>query len=96
MAEFGITPEAVAASIADDQSRLTAVIYRDALGNGWDGQGVAPQWVVHATSAGQSLEHFAVQKAAKLPASSRAVDWRDDPFAGSRLATVKPEHRQAS
>ncbi|WP_321889966.1 H-NS family nucleoid-associated regulatory protein [Paraburkholderia bannensis] len=96
MAEFDITPEAIAASIANDQRRLNAVRYRDAFGNGWDGQGVAPQWVVNATSAGQSLEHFAVHGTAEAVDSKRTVDWRDDPFAGSRLATIKPEHRQVS
>ncbi|WP_322048000.1 H-NS family nucleoid-associated regulatory protein [Paraburkholderia sp. J67] len=95
MAEFDITPEAIAASIAEDQLRLNSVRYRDAFGNGWDGQGAAPQWIVNATSAGQSPEHFAVARAAEVPTSGRTgVDWRDDPFAGSRLATVKPEHHQ--
>lgn len=96
MAEFDITPEAIAASIADDQRRVKAVRYRDAFGNGWDGEGVAPQWVVNATSAGESVEHFAVQRAADASGNKRAVNWRDDPFSGSRLATTKPEHCQAS
>lgn len=97
MAEFDIKPEAIAASIADDQRRLNAVKYRDAAGNSWDGHGAAPQWVVMATSAGQSLEHFAVRKAVEASAGKRSeVDWRDDPFAGSRLATIKPEHLHAS
>jgi DNA-binding protein H-NS len=92
MVEFDITPETIAASIAEDQRRLSAVKYRDASGNGWDGQGAAPQWVLKATSAGQSLEHFAVRAAVDAPFDKRAsVDWRDDPFAGSRLATIKPE-----
>ncbi len=95
MAEFDITPEAIAASIANDQRRRDAVRYRDASGNSWDGLGVAPQWVVSATSAGQSVEHFAVPRAGELPATKRAgVDWRDDPFAGSRLSTVRPAHHQ--
>ncbi|WP_321889627.1 H-NS family nucleoid-associated regulatory protein [Paraburkholderia bannensis] len=97
MAEFDITQEAIAASIAEDQRRLNSVRYRDAFGNGWDGQGAAPQWVVTATSAGQSLEHFAVPGAAEVPVSRHAgVNWREDPFAGSRLATIKPEYRQSS
>nr|WP_321883644.1 H-NS family nucleoid-associated regulatory protein [Paraburkholderia bannensis] len=92
MAEFNITPEALAASIAEDQRRVLAVKYRDAFGNGWDGEGAAPQWVVQATSAGQSLEHFSVRKAQEKPSNKPAgVDWRDDPFAGTRLATVKAE-----
>ncbi|WP_321845839.1 H-NS family nucleoid-associated regulatory protein [Paraburkholderia bannensis] len=97
MAEFDISPEAIAASIAEDQRRLSAVRYRDASGNGWDGQGAAPQWVVKATSAGQSLEHFAVRSTVDAPVAKRAsIDWRDDPFAGSRLATIKHEHHPAS
>lgn len=97
MAEFDITPEAIAVSIAEDQRRLSAVKYRDASGNVWDGEGAAPQWVLKATSAGQSLEHFAVRSAGKAPVEKRGgIDWRDDPFAGSRLATIKPEHRAAS
>lgn len=98
MAEFGITVEAIAASIAEDERRLRAVKYRDASGNSWDGDGPAPQWVVQATSAGQSLEHFAVEeKKEKEPESAArpAVDWRNDPFAGSRLATVNPEQVEA-
>lgn len=97
MAEFDITPEALAASIAEDQRRLRAVRYRDALGNDWDGEGAAPRWVVKAISAGQSIDHFAVRTATEVQVGERAgVDWRDDPFSGSRLATIKPEHRNAS
>jgi DNA-binding protein H-NS len=104
MAEFSITPEAIAASIAEDQRRQLAVRYRDASGNSWDGEGAIPQWIVQATSAGQSLDHFSVrpvQKAAQAnqetaqPAKQAGVDWRDDPFAGTRLATVKADHQPA-
>ncbi|WP_322102122.1 H-NS family nucleoid-associated regulatory protein [Paraburkholderia sp. J41] len=99
MAEFGITVEAIAASIAEDERRLRSVKYRDASGNSWDGHGPAPQWVVQATSAGQSLEHFAVKaaKESREPESTshNTVDWRNDPFAGSRLATLKPEQIEA-
>jgi DNA-binding protein H-NS len=88
MAEFDITPEVLAASIADDQRRLSTVRYRDASGNGWDGEGTAPQWVINVTSAGQSLDHFAVRTTASVQVGKRAgIDWRDDPFAGSRLAS---------
>jgi DNA-binding protein H-NS len=97
MAEFEITPEAIADSIAADQRRLLAVKYRDASGNSWDGEGSAPQWVVQATSAGQSLEHFSVRQSdASLANKSAVVDWRNDPFAGTRLATIKPELRQTA
>ncbi|SDC93601.1 H-NS family nucleoid-associated regulatory protein [Paraburkholderia lycopersici] len=97
MAEFGIEPEDVAASIAADQERLRAARYRDAYGNTWDGKGAVPQWVLQATSAGQSLEHFAVNATPEQESRKRpAVDWRDDPFAGTRLATVKSEQAATS
>jgi DNA-binding protein H-NS len=60
--------------------------------NIWDGEGVPPQWVVQATSAGQSLEHFAVTERRKQKFQRRpSIDRRYDPFAGTRLATVKSE-----
>ena len=99
MAEFGIEPEDVAASIAADQEKIRAARYRDAAGNTWDGRGDAPQWVVQATSAGQSLEHFAIAGSAEQTPSAKpvGVDWRQDPFAGTRLATaVNPETVRAS
>lgn len=96
MAEFDITPEALSSSIAEDLGRLRAVKYRDAFGNTWDGKGAAPQWVIKVTSTGQSLEHFAVNGETRVPTDTRAsVDWREDPFAGSRLATVKLENHAA-
>ncbi|MEX3923194.1 H-NS family nucleoid-associated regulatory protein [Paraburkholderia sp. BR10936] len=95
MAELEIDPEDVAASIAADQKnqkRMRAAKYHDAFGNTWDGKGNTPQWVVQATSAGQSLEHFAIRAPVEPQSGKRAdVDWRQDPFAGTRLATVRPE-----
>jgi DNA-binding protein H-NS len=93
MAEFGIEPEDVASSIAADQERIRAARYRDATGNTWDGKGHAPQWVIQATSAGQSIEHFAIATVATEEKSAKhaGVDWRNDPFAGTRLETVKTE-----
>ncbi|MEM5316510.1 H-NS family nucleoid-associated regulatory protein [Paraburkholderia sp. JHI869] len=97
MADFGIKPEDVATSIAADQERLRAVRYRDAAGHTWDGSGDTPQWVVQATSAGQSLEHFAISGAAQPEKGKRAtVDWRNDPFAGTRLATSKADRLSAA
>lgn len=96
MAELSITPEAIAASVAEDQRQLRVVRYRDASGNTWDGEGSAPQWEVEATSSGQSLEHFAIIGSAKPQSDKLAgVDWRQDPFAGTRLATVKREPLRA-
>ena len=93
MAEFCIEPEDIAASIAEDQRRERAVRYRDAFGNSWDGEGAAPQWVLQATSAGQSLEHFAISETAAQDTLHRPnIDWRYDPFAGTRLAKVKSDN----
>jgi DNA-binding protein H-NS len=92
MAELGIEPEDVAASLAADQERLRAVGFRDASGNTWDGKGAPPQWVIQATGAGQSLEHFAIDSESTRESSKRAgTDWRNDPFAGTRLATARTE-----
>ncbi|WP_322061964.1 H-NS histone family protein [Paraburkholderia sp. J63] len=96
MAEFGIEPDDIAASIAADHEKTRAARYRDASGNTWDGKGDAPQWVIQATSAGQSLEHFAIgETPEQQPAKHASVDWRQDPFAGSRLATVRTERPAA-
>lgn len=93
MAEFDIEPEDIARSLADDEARFRQVRYRDAFGQTWDGKGTPPQWVVQATSAGQALEHFAIDETAALHAAEApartGVDWRDDPFAGTRLASGK-------
>jgi len=97
MAELGIEPGDVAASIAADQERLRAVRYRDATGHTWDGKGDAPQWIVQATSAGQSLEHFAIDEPREQlqPSKRPVVDWRLDPFAGTRLATMNPSSSES-
>lgn len=92
MAEFGINPEDIATSIAADQERLRAVRFRDASGNTWDGKGAPPQWVVQAISAGQSLEHFAIDGASNRDSGKlTGANWRNDPFAGTRLATARTE-----
>ncbi|WP_408520695.1 H-NS family nucleoid-associated regulatory protein [Paraburkholderia sediminicola] len=65
--------------------------YRSAFGHTWDGKGDMPQWLRQATSAGQSLAHFAVEKSSTSSSRGRpAIDWSRDPFAGMRLATVRP------
>ena len=93
MAEFEIEPEDIATSIAADQERLRAVRYRDAFGHTWDGKGAPPQWVVQATGAGQALEHFSIdEKPTRESAKRAAANWRNDPFAGTQLATNKVEH----
>jgi DNA-binding protein H-NS len=89
MAEVGIEINDVAKAIAEDQLRQKSARYRSATGDTWNGDGEMPQWLRQALSAGQSLEHFAVDRTVQpsgVPSSQ--VDWRQDPFAGSRLATV--------
>lgn len=92
MAEFGIKPDDVAASLAADVQQTRAERYRDAFGHTWDGTGEMPQWVKHAMSAGQSLEHFAI---AETPTDGvdkpQPAERKMDPFAGTRLATLNRE-----
>ncbi|SIT43882.1 Histone family protein nucleoid-structuring protein H-NS [Paraburkholderia piptadeniae] len=91
MKEFGIEPDDVASAIAEDQLRQKEARYRSATGETWDGNGEIPHWLKKVMSAGQSLEHFAVNgetNRAKSPLQE--VGWQNDPFAGSPLATVKP------
>ncbi|WP_415774354.1 H-NS family nucleoid-associated regulatory protein [Paraburkholderia sp. J7] len=97
ISEFGIKPEDIATSIAADREQLRVVRFCDASGNTWDGKGAPPQWVVQATSAEQSLEHFAIDGASNRdPGKRTGADWRNDPFAGTRLATFKAEQAAAS
>ncbi|WP_144157276.1 H-NS family nucleoid-associated regulatory protein [Paraburkholderia sp. BCC1885] len=58
MDEYGITLEALAASIEADAAAIKPVMYRDAFGNSWDGQGEKPDWLARAIYAGQSIDHF--------------------------------------
>jgi DNA-binding protein H-NS len=90
MAQVGIKVSDLAAALAEERKKQKSVRYRNAFGDTWDGQGAMPQWLVQATSAGQALEHFSVKVASKAAKLERpAVDWRQDPFAGTRLATVR-------
>lgn len=94
MAKVGIKVTDLAAALAEERRRQQSVRYRSPFGETWDGNGAMPQWLVNAVSAGQSPEHFAVGRAAKQVKQAKqerqTVDWRNDPFAGSRLATVSP------
>jgi DNA-binding protein H-NS len=58
MDEYGITLEALAESIEADAAKTRAVMYRDAYGNTWDGQGDKPDWLARAIYAGQNIDHF--------------------------------------
>jgi DNA-binding protein H-NS len=91
MAQVGIKVGDLATALADDRMRQKSALYRSAFNEAWDGKGEMPQWLKQATSAGQSLEHFAVKRAAAAARrpTTTAADWRQDPFAGTRLATVR-------
>jgi len=96
MAEFGIELDDVAAAIAQDQIQHKSAKYRSATGETWSGEGEMPQWLKQAISAGQSVEHFGVGGAAQsAPAARPKVDWNQDPFAGSPLATAHSPHSDA-
>ena len=91
MAKVGLKVGDVAAAIAEERARQKAARYRSAFGDTWDGKGDMPQWLRQATSAGQSLAHFAVEKSSTSTSRGRpTIDWSRDPFAGTRLATVRP------
>ena len=49
---------ALAAAIEADAHATKAIMYRDAYGNTWDGQGDKPDWLARAIYAGQNIEHF--------------------------------------
>ncbi|PRX19154.1 DNA-binding protein H-NS [Paraburkholderia sp. BL18I3N2] len=94
MSEVGIELDDLAAAIAEDHIHQKTARYRSATGEIWSGDGEMPQWLKQAISAGQSIEHFAIERAALAMTEPRPkVDWSQDPFAGSRLAAAQPTHR---
>ncbi len=60
MEEFGITPEALAASIEEDLAHPP--LYRDANGNDWNGVGEMPDWLSAAKHAGVDPGFFEIEK----------------------------------
>jgi len=62
MDEHGITMQALADAIGADAAAAAAaakvVMYRDAFGNKWNGQGEKPDWLKRAIYAGQNIDHF--------------------------------------
>jgi DNA-binding protein H-NS len=71
MEEFGITTEALAASMAED--RLYPPLYRDARGNEWNGQGDMPGWLRAAQNAGVDPAFFRIEaKPAELESDTGA------------------------
>ncbi|ACC75794.1 H-NS family nucleoid-associated regulatory protein [Paraburkholderia phymatum] len=94
MADVGIELDDLAAAIAEDEIKQKAARYRSATGDTWSGDGEMPQWLKQAISAGQSMEHFAVERPAPAMTETRPkADWSRDPFAGSRLAAVRRSDR---
>ncbi|MEM5342611.1 H-NS family nucleoid-associated regulatory protein [Paraburkholderia azotifigens] len=92
MAQVGLKVTDLATALADERRAQKAVRFRSPFGETWDGKGAMPQWLSNALSAGQSMEHFATGQPAKAKAAKeerRGVDWRNDPFAGTRLASVQ-------
>jgi DNA-binding protein H-NS len=59
MDEFGITIEALAASIEHD--RRHPPLYRDARGNEWNGSGQMPEWLQAAKHAGVDPDFFRIE-----------------------------------
>jgi len=45
----------------ESEAPAPAVLYRNALGQSWDGTGEYPDWLQRAVNAGQSIEHFRVE-----------------------------------
>ncbi|TDN59036.1 H-NS family nucleoid-associated regulatory protein [Paraburkholderia sp. BL10I2N1] len=58
MDEFGITPDALAASIQHDLDNQPK--YRDAKGNDWNGLGDMPDWLRAARNAGVDPDFFRI------------------------------------
>ncbi|GLU33860.1 hypothetical protein Busp01_37020 [Trinickia caryophylli] len=74
MAEFGITPEAIADSIQRDFDNRPR--YRDARGNEWNGQGPMPDWLLAAKHAGVSPDFFRIESPQQGAGAGRNVDAR--------------------
>lgn len=66
MVEFGIAPDALAASIQHDLDNTP--LYRDAKGNEWNGLGDMPDWMRAAKNAGVSAEFFRIDSKPAAPA----------------------------
>ncbi|AOY96483.1 histone-like nucleoid-structuring protein [Cupriavidus sp. USMAA2-4] len=64
LVEAGCFPGSVATAEAEAPPPVPAsapmALYRNALGQSWDGTGEYPDWLQRAVNAGQSIEHFRV------------------------------------
>jgi DNA-binding protein H-NS len=65
MDEFGITLEALSASLAHDAEHQP--LYRDARGEEWSGVGDMPDWMLAAKNAGVDPEFFRVEVKSDVP-----------------------------
>jgi DNA-binding protein H-NS len=74
MAEFGITPQALADSIQHDLDH--APVYRDAFGNEWNGHGTMPGWLSAARNAGVNPDFFRISAAPNGQPPERLFDKR--------------------
>lgn len=74
MAEFGITPQALADSIQHDLDHRP--LYRDARGNEWNGQGEMPDWLRAAKNAGVNPDFFRIDPTRQDAAVSSKIDPR--------------------
>ncbi|WP_233874664.1 H-NS family nucleoid-associated regulatory protein [Paraburkholderia adhaesiva] len=75
MAEFGITPEALADSIQYDLDH--APVYRDAFGNEWNGSGAMPNWLRAARDAGVNPEFFRIAQTPTMQSQQPPdCEWR--------------------
>ncbi|MGT2477582.1 hypothetical protein [Paraburkholderia terrae] len=76
MEEFGITLEALSASIEHDKAHSPR--YRDARGHEWNGLGDMPDWLVAANNAGVSPDFFRIETAqdALIPLEKQATTTR--------------------
>lgn len=74
MAEFGITPRALAESIRHDAAHPP--LYRDARGNEWNGRGDMPDWLTAARHAGVNPDFFRIEPAPRPLTPTRLADPR--------------------
>ena len=81
MEEFGISIEALSASIEYDKAHPP--LYRDARGHEWNGFGDMPDWLIAAKNAGVNPDFFRIEAASTAetpfvqpPVATQVVDTR--------------------
>jgi DNA-binding protein H-NS len=79
MEEFGITIDALAASIEHD--RRHPPLYRDARGNEWNGLGPMPDWLQAAKHAGVDPNFFRIEE----KSAAREADTHEPAAAARQL-----------